>query len=136
MEAIIMSTPEQNERRYTGAEFLGRWIGETQGCDSPGHHWEISHAARWLRIDTTWECEQASNYYPADVIAERPELKIDRFTAVLISPQHFVIVGWDTNDTRNHEGPDYDVIFSRPGIAELDAARVYERWRTDEGVKG
>lgn len=128
-----MTTPEAPSRRYSGAEFLGRWIGETQGCDSPGHHWEISHSGRWLRVDTTWEGQQATNYFLAEIVPERPELTLGRFTAVLISPQHFVIIGWDTNDTRNHEGPAYDVIFSRPGIAELEAGRVYARWVEKNG---
>ncbi len=126
-----MTTPDQAKRRYTGAEFLGRWIGETQGYDSPGHHWEISHAGRGLRIDTTWEGERATNYFLGEVVPERPELKLGRFVALLISPQHFIIAGWDTNDTRNHEGSDYDVIFSRPGIAELEATRVYARWNSE-----
>jgi hypothetical protein len=46
--------------------------------------------------------------------------------AVLVGTQHFVIVGWDTNDTRGNLGPHYDVVFSRPGLAELQATEVWE----------
>jgi hypothetical protein len=43
-----------------------------------------------------------------------------------------VIPGWDTNDKRGGEGPAYDVVFSRPGIAELVAKAVWLRSHAQE----
>ena len=125
------SSDESSPRTYTGAEFLGRWVGETQGHDSPAHQWEISQNGRWLRVHTAWEGQASGEAMPAAVVAERPEFTIGHFTAVLLDPQHFIIPAWDTNDTRDNIGPDYDVIFSRPGIAELSAGRVYARWKAE-----
>jgi hypothetical protein len=50
------------------------------------------------------------------------------FRAILIDKQHFVIPGWCTNDAREGIGPDYDVVFSRPGIAELTARQAYAQY--------
>jgi hypothetical protein len=123
-----MSESTGAPRVYTGAEFLGRWVGQTQGYDSPAHHWEISQERGWLRIDTQWEGEGNASHFYAVAVAGRPELRLDPFVAALIDPQHFVIAGWDTNDTRAGQGPAFDVVFSRPGIAELSATRAYARW--------
>ena len=54
----------------------------------------------------------------------------DGDTAVFTTVIATVLPGWDTNDTRGGQGPHYDVVFSRPGIAELSARRLWERWRT------
>jgi hypothetical protein len=40
-----------------------------------------------------------------------------------------VIQKWDTNDIRGGKGRAYDVIFSRPGIAELSAVEAYRRFK-------
>jgi hypothetical protein len=53
----------------------------------------------------------------------------NQFRATLVDPQHFIIPDWDTNDTRSSEGPHYDVVFSRPGIAELTARAVWLKHR-------
>lgn len=122
----------QPPRRFIGAEFLGRWVGETQGHAAPAHLWEISKRGRWLQIDTAWEGQASAGGMRATPSADRAALQIGSFTAVLLDPQHFVIPGWDTNDTRGNVGPAYDVIFSRPGIAELSAERAYQRWRAEQ----
>ena len=126
------TSDEPRPRTYTGAEFLGRWVGETQGHDSPAHQWEISQHGRSLRIDTAWEGQATAGPMFATIVSERPAFRIGHFTAVLLDPQHFILPAWDTNDTRDNIGPDYDVIFSRPGIAELSAGRVYERWKAEQ----
>ena len=90
--------------------FSGPWIGEAIGCDSPAHVREIEVSGRSLRIRTRWEG--------------------DAVKAVPVDPQHFVIPGWDTNDTRGGIGPAYDVVFSRPGVAELSALAAYRRYLT------
>lgn len=55
----------------------------------------------------------------------------DGFTATLVDSQHFIIPGWDTNDARDNVGPAYDVVFSRPGVAELLAHAVWRRYRDE-----
>ena len=116
----------------TALEFAGEWVGETMGCDMPAHVWEIRVIGDTLiDIHTRWEDKTAghrmSGYF--DVLIGAFSLG-DGFTVVRLDPQHFVLPGWDTNDTRGGQGPHYDVVFSRPGIAELSARRLWERWRT------
>lgn len=107
------------------AQFAGRWIGETQEYDMPAHVWDIHVSGITLRIDSRWENETAIGKLYGTMVPETAAFTLGRFTAVLVDPQHFVIRGWDTNDTRGGVGRDYDVIFSRPGLAELQA---YEVW--------
>lgn len=115
--------------------FVGRWVGETQGCDSPAHTWEISRAAdqSYLVIKTQWEGEPntAGVYGKLNERGDGFMLEgIDehQFVATLLDAEHFIIPSWDTNDVRGDVGPAYDVVFSRPGLAELSAAMVYEKW--------
>jgi hypothetical protein len=114
--------------------FNGLWVGETQGCDMPAHLWEITQHGRSLMIATRWEGEPAATgtAFTAWVIDGTPTCSVNGFLAVLVDPQHFIIAGWDTNDTRNGVGQHYDVVFSRPGIAELTAQRVWEHWRAEQ----
>ena len=113
----------------TAALFTGRWIGETQGYDAPAHVWEISQRRHYLLISTRWEHETGGIQLSAVALAGESAFQIgDQFKAVLVDPQHFIIQGWDTNDTRSGAGPDYDVVFSRPGIAELTAHAVWLKY--------
>jgi hypothetical protein len=116
-----MSTAEKH-----AALFAGRWVGETQGYDAPAHIWEIAHNGAHLTIDTRWEGEGRSARLHATALADEPAFMLGTSKAVLVGTQHFVILGWDTNDTRGDMGPHYDVVFSRPGLAELQATAVWE----------
>lgn len=118
-----MSTAEKH-----AALFAGRWVGETQGYDAPAHIWEISQNGANLAIDSRWEGEGPSARMHATALADQPAFKLGTHTAVLIGTQHFVMPGWDTNDTRGGTGPHYDVVFSRPGLAELQAGEVWEAY--------
>jgi hypothetical protein len=113
----------------TLALFVGRWIGETQGYEMPAHIWEITRQGNYLWLMTRWEGETQSGGFYAEIVAGELAFKIrgtnNDFKATLLDKQHFVIPGWCTNDVRNNQGPSYDVIFSRPGIAELTAREVY-----------
>ncbi len=113
----------------TGVRFDGIWIGETQGYDMPAHHWEIQQNERYLRIATRWEGEPANsrNTFTAWIVEGEAAFTINSFKAVLVDPQHFIIYGWDTNDKRSGVGEAFDVVFSRPGIAELTAHAVWLR---------
>lgn len=118
----------------THKHFEGRWIGETQDCSSPAHLWHIRLRGNWVEVQTVWEGhETIGRPMRCALIADEPAFEIEgehqTFRALLVDPQHFIIEGWDTNDMRGNEGPDYDVVFSRPGIAELNARNVWEEWK-------
>lgn len=111
--------------------FSGTWIGETQGCEMPAHLWEIRQHGWRLTIHTRWEGEgeDEGGYFYGHVLDGQPAFRVSDFTATLVDPQHFIIPGWCTNDKRGGVGPAYDVVFSRPGLAELTAQAVWLRHR-------
>ena len=41
----------------------GRWIGETQGCETQSHHWVIVQRGIFLDIYTRWESEAALMFF-------------------------------------------------------------------------
>jgi len=118
-------------RFYTpDSRFTGRWIGATQGYEMPAHIWEISqYTADLLYVTTRWENDPRISSFFGHLLPQEDAFAITDFKAVLVDPQHFIISGWDTNDVRNDEGPDYDVVFSRPGLAELVAHEVWLRYK-------
>jgi hypothetical protein len=122
------------EATMSELQWSGRWIGESQGGDSPAHIWDITQRRGSLTIETRWEGELASARMNARLLTDgsmagfRIETTEGVREALLIDAQHFVIAGWDTNDTRGGSGPAYDVVFSRPGVAELTAAAAYARY--------
>ena len=113
-------------------DFTGRWIGETQGYPMPAHIWEITQQPYGLLIATRWEGETKVVTFFAQVVSGEPSFIIPGSQrgskAILVDKQHFVIAGWCTNDMREGIGPDYDVVFSRPGIAELTARQAYHQY--------
>jgi len=121
----------------THKHFEGRWIGETIECESPAHLWHIRLRGSWLQVQTVWEGHEtigAPMY--CNLIAGEPAFEIKteltNFRAQLVDAQHFIIAGWDTNDMRGGVGPAYDVVFSRPGIAELNARSVWLEWKQNQ----
>ena len=123
-----MSTP-------SAAEFAGEWVGETMGCDMPAHVWELrAHSDDCLSVLTRWEDKTEGDSFNAHLHPETGLFELGEGAPLIrLDAQHFVIPGWDTNNTRGDFGPAYDVVFSRPGIAELSARRLWERWRKDPG---
>jgi hypothetical protein len=109
----------------------GHWIGETQGFDSPAHIWHITHQGERLIVDTRWENETSHTRLYGQLVPGEPAFITGNHKCYLVDSQHFIVPGWDTNDVRGGEGPDYDVVFSRPGIAELTAHEVWLRRRPD-----
>lgn len=114
--------------------FEGRWVGETQECDSPAHLWHIRARGSWVQIETVWEGHATiGRPMRCDLLPDQNSFAIETddktFHALLLDPQHFVIEGWDTNDMRDNKGRDYDVVFSRPGLAELNAHQVWLAWK-------
>jgi hypothetical protein len=100
----------------------------------PAHIWEITQQGYGLLVSTRWEGDtNVASFYgrllPDEAAFLLPGSKL--FKAMLVDKQHFVIAGWCTNDARGGNGPDFDVVFSRPGIAELTARRAYSRYLTE-----
>jgi hypothetical protein len=120
---------------FDASAFAGPWIGETIGCDSPAHVWEIKLSGRMLHIETKWEGEAEQAQIFGIPVKDEPAFMLQDKKAVLTDPQHFVIAGWDTNDVRGGTGPHYDVVFSRPGIAELGAQQAYQRFKAMEDAE-
>src|SRR5262245_34562159 len=110
--------------------FNGKWIGETQGCYMPAHLWEIRQHGQRLFIETCWEGETQTVRFYGWMQDDRPAFTVGNdFMALLIDQQHFIVPGWCTNDARGGVGPAYDVVFSRPGVAELMAHTVWQRYQ-------
>ena len=111
--------------------FTGRWIGETQGYAMPAHIWEIKQQGFGLMVSTRWEDASHVATFFGRLVSHEPAFVLSGskpFKAILVDKQHFVIPGWCTNDIRGGVGPDYDVVFSRPGIAELTARQAYTEY--------
>jgi hypothetical protein len=110
-----------------GQLIAGEWIGATQGHPAPAHLWSIAVRGTRLTISTRWEGQQTMTRLSAQLLADGFLIN-GGFRALILGPQHFVIPGWDTNDTRDGQGEPYDVIFSRPGLAELATPAAYRRY--------
>jgi hypothetical protein len=95
----------------------------------PAHIWEIAHSGQRITIDTRWEDGTHVTRLYGELLPGAQAFKLDNFTATMVDAQHFIIPGWDTNDTRGGDGPSYDVVFSRPGIAELTAHKAWLKHR-------
>ena len=114
-------------------DFAGPWVGQTQGHAMRAHMWEIRQLGDTLWITTFWEGEARPSYanMRAKLVPGQAAFELgDGFVATLVDAQHFIVPGWCTNDERDGVGDNYDVVFSRPGIAELMARVVYERHRS------
>jgi hypothetical protein len=113
-------------------QFSGRWIGETQDCPSnrPAHIWEITERGTWADIDNLWEGDPQFRTMTAQLVPDQAAIELsENHQAIMVDPQHFVIVGWDAITENNQIVAEYDVIFSRPGIAELTAHQVWRDWK-------
>jgi hypothetical protein len=115
-------------------KYAGLWIGETMGTDkSPAHLWRIVQRGDDLTIYHRWEGEESEKALPFRVTlnTERRSFELYETTAWFINDEYFVVPGWDTNDLRDSRGPHFDVVFSRPGLGELHARAMWERWRAE-----
>jgi hypothetical protein len=117
-------------------DFSGTWIGQSMDIDtSPAHLWRITQRDSHVFIYTRWEGQSHdSGYFSATVAGSPPGFEMNGYSdgrgrAIWLDTDHFMIIGWDTNDIRGKTGPDFDVVFSRQGLAELSARAVYLRAR-------
>ncbi|MCW1966639.1 MAG: hypothetical protein KIH69_000800 [Anaerolineae bacterium] len=129
----------------TAWNFVGTWIGETQFDStethlkaSPAHLWEIRQWGDTVSIESRWEGEDAVAQLNGLLSPDQKSFVYigdkRRFEAHLLDTQHFIIPEWDTNDIRGYTGPDYDVVFSRPGVAELTAHAAWLKYKRNHAV--
>jgi hypothetical protein len=118
----------------------GEWIGESMEIDtSPAHIWHIEHSGRNLYVMHRWEDETSFKsgtlwyFVSEDGHTLHMDYKCDHALGHVLDADHFIMYGWDTNDIRGNIGPAYDVVFSRQGLAELSAARLWRAWRDAAG---
>lgn len=125
--------------------FVGTWIGETQfdSTDthlqpSPAHLWEIRQWGDNVSIESRWEGEDEIARLNGSLLPDQKSFvyigETRSFEAHLLDAQHFIIPEWDTNDIRGHVGPDYDVVFSRPGVAELTAHAAWLKYKRGQAA--
>lgn len=119
----------QHTKEMNAQLFQGSWIGRSMGCESPAHVWEIEVSFRWLNLKTRWEGQEKSHELMGYLIDDQPAFRLGDKIATLLDSQHFIIPKWDTNDIRGGKGRSYDVVFSRPGLAELTADQAYADWK-------
>ncbi len=116
--------------------FAGQWIGESIGIDtSPAHLWRIDQQGRNLYIYHRWEGEDKDHPGRFFAYTSEDSLRFYRghdaaeLWGELIDADHFVVEAWDTNDVRGGKGPAFDVVFSRPGLSELEAEASWRSWQ-------
>lgn len=117
-------------------QFTGRWIGESQEIDRPAHIWEIRQSGKYVTIDHLWEGEGSFRKMSGTLVEGQAAFDLsDVFRAVMVDPQHFIIAGWDTFYEGDELVAKYDVVFSRPGIAELTAHQAWLEWKERQSAK-
>lgn len=110
-------------------QFNGRWIGESQGVDRPAHIWEIRQVGEYVEIDNMWEGDPSFRSMSGHLVQGQAAFDLEDHRAVMVDPQHFIIAGWDTLYDGDKLIAEQDVVFSRPGIAELTAHQVWVEWK-------
>jgi len=109
--------------------FEGRWIGETMGYEMAAHLWDISRRNALLILKTRWEGEKQAAKITGHGIRGETAFHIykKKFKAILLDQQHFIVPGWVAHPDK--AGARLDVVFSRPGLAELKAVQVWEKYK-------
>lgn len=118
------------EMRAHAWQFDGRWIGESQGVDRPAHIWEIRQVGEYVEIENMWEGDPSFRVMTGRLVEGQAAFDLsESHRAVMLDPQHFVVAGWDEIFADAKQIAAYDVVFSRPGIAELTAHQVWAEWK-------
>ena len=116
-------------------QFNGRWIGESQGADRPAHIWEIRQVGQYVEIDNMWEGDPSFRSMSGHLVEGQAAFDLSEVhRAVMVDPQHFIIAGWDTLYDGDELIAEQDVVFSRPGIAELTAHQVWVEWKKRQSM--
>lgn len=116
-------------------QFNGHWIGESQGVDRPAHIWEIRQVGEYVEIDNMWEGDPSFRSMSGRLVEGQAAFDLsETHRAVMVDPQHFIIAGWDTLYDGDKLIAEQDVVFSRPGIAELTAHQVWLEWKTAQST--
>ena len=116
-------------------QFNGRWIGESQGTDRPAHIWEIRQVGERVDIDNMWEGDPSFRSMWGYLVEGQAAFDLSEVhRAVMVDPQHFIIAGWDALYEGDELIAEQDVVFSRPGIAELTAHQVWVEWKKRQSM--
>jgi hypothetical protein len=95
----------------------GRWIGETQGCETPSHHWVIVQQGNLIDIYTRWDYQSHLDLFAVDVPLKSNSFTLRTpygdFEAVLANPNRFMICKWVFDTDGEEVVPKHDVLFQR-----------------------
>ncbi len=118
--------------------FNGAWVGESmrEGDAEPySEIWNITQRGNAIFIYPSRGHDGAHTGYFSGTVSEdgeRFELFIipdGHADGRLLDADHFVMPGWDVRDGQTPA----DVVFSRPGLAELSSRAVWEAARNAAG---
>jgi hypothetical protein len=113
--------------------FGGEWIGESMRVGSElTLHWRIIQREANLFVYPHIDgMESADNYFSGVLWVGDFAFRLNSDThntgasACLIDTDHFVLLGWELTP----DGARHDIVFSRPGLAELNARVVWQAWQ-------
>lgn len=95
----------------------GRWIGETQGCETRTHHWVIIQRGNYLNLYTRWEDEPHLQHIFESILSQDNSFTIHTsygdFLALITEKQGFIVHQWVFKQIENYMVPAYDVVFRR-----------------------
>ena len=121
--------------------FTGRWIGETQGCESEEHRWVIVQQGSTLTVLMRWDSEIGWGAYPGKVALGNQTFVVSTgrgdYQAAPQDNETFVVSRWVADR--------HDVVFRRQdaGVVRLIAGVVlralnafaFRRWRDARRVE-
>jgi hypothetical protein len=110
-------------------DFSGQWVGESMGRETAPWLWRISIHHNAVFIYPRDESGADAGYLSGQLDASGAGFVLYDQTryagaARVLDADHFLLAGFDA-----HEDASNDVVFSRPGLAELNARAVYEARR-------
>lgn len=94
--------------------------------------WRITHVGQHVFVYPRGEAPHSEEGYFSGTVADDDlsfslyGLPGQRGVANVIDADHFYITGWDRDASGFNSSPGYDVVFSRPGLPELCARKVWE----------
>lgn len=113
--------------------FAGVWIGESMGPEpTPAVVWRITHVGQHVFVYPRGEAPQSEEGYFSGTVAD-DDMSFSLYglpgqhgVANVIDADHFYVSGWDRNDPVSRSPQGFDMVFSRPGLPELCARKVWE----------
>ncbi len=108
---------------------------------SPAMVWRITHVGQHVFVYPRGEAAQSEEGYFSGTVADDClsfslyGLPGQRGVADVIDADHFYVSGWDRDDLGGTSSPGFDVVFSRPGLPELCARKVWEAAKASQRVR-